>query len=191
MGISSFNIQNIKALAKAECTDIPKVMVIAGPNGVGKSTLLYEISQGRGTVIDSGTKVLYQPPHRAIRRTQVSRRWLGGAFQFLSDILATTSVPGFEGMSIQNPARTPDNVDEAGSTIKHTLGKIENKRTTVLTELVDRSKKNGENLNTHGIPDIYQPLKELTKYLLPHLTFDRIDFKNEDDILTSIIPVES
>ena len=53
-------------------------MVIAGSNGVGNSTLLYKIAQQRGTVADSGTRFLYQPPHRAIRKTTLQRRWLLG-----------------------------------------------------------------------------------------------------------------
>ena len=84
--------------------------------------------------------------------------------------------------TFHSPARTPDNVDEAGSTIKHTLGKVENKRQTILAGLVDKNKKNHQPVNTDLLPDIYLPIKELTKYLLPHLVFDRVDFRNEDDI---------
>lgn len=182
MAITSFKIEKVKAVDRAECSSIPKVMVIAGPNGVGKSTLLYEISQERGVQTTGKTKFLYQPPHRAIRRTRVQRRWLGGAMKLVSDLLSLRDVSGFEGLPIQNQPRTPDNVDEAGSTIKYTLGKIENKRQTVLAELVDQSRADGQIIDTSKIPDIYSPLRELTKYLLPHLIFDRVDFKNEDDI---------
>lgn len=182
MALNSFGISPIKAISLAECTSVPRVMVIAGPNGSGKSTLLYEISQKRGVIADTGTKILYQPPHRAIRRTTIRRSWLGGIRKSILDLFSGTDVSGYEGLSFSNSARTPDNVDEAGSTIKHTLGKIENKRQAILAELVDRSKKNNQSVDTASIPDIYLPLKELTKYLLPHLIFDRVDFKNEDDI---------
>jgi len=59
MALKSFRIQPIKALGLSECTKIPKVMVIAGPNGVGKSTLLDEIRLQKGTESDAGTKFLY------------------------------------------------------------------------------------------------------------------------------------
>jgi ABC-type multidrug transport system ATPase subunit len=158
-------------------------MIIAGPNGAGKSTLLYEISKKRqGVEIEGVTKILYQPPHRAIRKTNIQRGWLGGGMKFLSDLLSLESVDGYQGLSLQNSARTPDNIDEAGSTIKHTLGKIENKRQSVLTEFIDLSKESNTQINTSKIPDIYQPLKELTKYLLPHLAFQKVDFHNEDNI---------
>lgn len=182
MALTSFRVSDIKALSLAECERVPKIMVIAGPNGVGKSTLLFEISQRRGAVVTDGTKMLYQPPHRAIRKTTVQRRWLGGQVKYLEDLLSQQSVSGYEGLSIQFPSRTPDNVDEAGSTIKYTLGKIENKRQSVIAELVDQSKTDGINVDTSLIPDIYQPLRELTKYLLPHLIFEKVDFGNEDDI---------
>lgn len=182
MAITKFKTEKIKAISLVECPKVPKIMIIAGPNGAGKSTLLYEISQKRGITADPETKILYQPPHRAIRRTTVRRSWLGGIRKSILDLFSGNDVSGYEGLSFPNSARTPDNVDEAGSTIKHTLGKIENKRQAMLAELVDRNKKNNQSVNTASIPDIYLPLKELTKYLLPHLIFDRVDFKNEDDI---------
>lgn len=183
MSLSSFKIQNIKALGLAECTAVPKVMVIAGPNGVGKSTLLDQIRQQQGTVATPGTKFLYQPPHRAIRRTVVQRKWLFGAVtRTFTDLLSGNDVGGFEGLNIPFPSRTPDNTDEAGSTIKYSLGKIENRRQNTYAKLVDISRKNHTPLNTDQIPDVYEPLRLFTKYLLPHLEFDRVDFVDENSI---------
>ena len=186
MAISSFNIIKVKAIVKAECSSVPKIMVIAGPNGVGKSTLLYELSQKRGVVFSNdNTRVLYQPPHRAIRRTQVQRRFLMNdtPISFMSDFLSRNEVSGLEGLQVFNPARTPDNVDEAGSTIKYTLGKIENGRKLIYSQIVEKAQKEGlSNIDISTLPDIYKPLKDLTKYLLPHLEFDRIDFSTENNI---------
>lgn len=156
-------------------------MVIAGPNGVGKSTLLFAIKEGAG-VVDEGTKILYQGPHRVLRRTNVQRRWLGGAFRSLAQLLSGADVSGYEGLNFFNPSRTPENVDEAGSTIKHTLGKIENKRQAMLASALDRLKAESRQFDTSALPDIYEPLKQLTEYLLPHLSFSKVDFTNEDDI---------
>lgn len=183
MAIKKFKIQNVKALGLAECELLPKVMIIAGPNGAGKSTLLYEISQKRqGVEIEGLTKILYQPPHRAIRRTSVQRSWLGGGIKSLLDLISSGNIDGYQGLSFQNTSRTPDNIDEAGSTIKHTLGKIENKRQSSLTKFLDNSRESSAMIKASEISDIYEPLKELTKYLLPHLKFERVDFNNEDNI---------
>lgn len=181
MALLKFSINDRKSIKLAEADTLPPVMVIAGPNGVGKSTLLYAIKEGIGEK-DKPTRILYQGPHRVLRRTNVRRSWLGGAFRGLFNLLESNDVSGYEGLSFPNSSRTPENVDEAGSTIKHTLGKIENRRQTKLSSVIDRLKKDHKSLDINSLPDIYEPIKELTKYLLPHLRFYKIDFTNEDDI---------
>ncbi|MEI9931357.1 MAG: AAA family ATPase [Rhizomicrobium sp.] len=182
MALQSFRVENQKSIRLAEARSVPKVMVIAGPNGVGKSTLLYAIKQG-GRVEDPGTRILYQGPHRVMRSTQVQRRWLGGAPRRLLELLGGGDVSGFEGLNFHNSERTPGNVDEAGSAIKHILGKIENRRQTLLASTVDRIRAAKGSLEVGKIPDIYGPLRELTEYILPHLTFKEISFASEDNIL--------
>lgn len=181
MVLSSFKVENQKSIRLAEAAQVPAVMVIAGPNGVGKSTLLYAIKNGAGQA-SSTTRILYQGPHRVLRRTQVQRRWLGGSPKWLLDLLGSADVSGYEGLQLPNASRTPDNVDEAGSTIKHTLGKIENRRQAILAAIVDRKKTAGEQFDLTSLPDIYEPIRTLTRYLLPHLKFSRVDFGNEDNI---------
>lgn len=181
MSLTSFKVQNQKSVRLASADSVPRVMIIAGPNGAGKSTLLYGIKQG-ACVLSGNTKVLYQGPHRVLRRTTVSRRWLTGATKWFADLLMGGEVSGFEGLNFPNASRTPDNVDEAGSTIKHTLGKIENRRQSVHTELIDRRRTEGAPLDIAALPDVYEPLRDLTKHLLPHLSFNRVDFKNDDNI---------
>ncbi len=181
MSLLSFRVENQKSLVLAEATAVPPVMVIAGPNGVGKSTLLYAIKSGSG-VLSGNTRLLYQGPHRVLRRTQIQRRWLGGGIRWMLDALTGGDVSGYEGLSFQNPSRSPDNVDEVGSTLKHTLGKIENRRQAVIAELYDVRRAKGVPLETSEDSDVYEPLRKLTEYLLPHLTFLKIDFKNEDNV---------
>lgn len=183
MALIGFRVENQKAIRLAAAPSVPPVMVIAGPNGVGKSTLLYAIKNGSGQ-FSANTRILYQGPHRVLRRTQVQRKWLGGnSIRWLFDLMSGGGdVSGYEGLNFQNSNRTPDNVDEAGGTIKHTLGKIENRRQTLLAELIDRRKAEHVNLDVSALPNVYEPLSELTQYLLPHLRFNRVDFKNEDNI---------
>lgn len=181
MGLLSFRVVNQKAIVLAEAQSVPPVMVIAGPNGVGKSTLLYAIKNGAGSITPI-TRIFYQGPHRVLRRTQVQRRWLGGGMRWLADLLVGGDVSGYEGLNFHNSTRTPDNVDEVGSTIKHTLGRIENRRQSALAKLVDSRRKQNSALDVSAIRDVYEPLRLLTLYLLPHLEFDRVDFGNEDDI---------
>lgn len=160
---------------------MPRIMVIAGPNGVGKSTILHAIKE-TGT-FDQNTKVLYQGPHRVLRKTNVQRRWLGGVYKGFQELLSGVDVSGYEGLTFGDTSRSPENVDEAGSTIKHTLGKIENRHQTAITTTVQRLKAAGSGtLALDTLPDIYEPLRKLTEFLLPHLRFERMDFSNENSI---------
>lgn len=181
--LKSFRAEGLKAIRLAQCDSVPPVMVIAGPNGVGKSTLLSAIHRRQiGVNFEDDTTVLYQPPHRAIRRQRVQRRYLMGALKSFVATLTGNDVQGFEGLPISYPARLPDNVDEAGSTLKFTLGQFENRRQAMLARRVDALAEAGQPLETAGLPKVYAPLAELTQRLLPHLVFTRIDFTNEDDI---------
>jgi len=92
----SFRVENQKTLRLAECLEVPAVMMIACPNGVGKSTLLYALRQDQGATYDEPAQILYQPRHRAIRGQRVQGRWLGGALRWFSEIFAGGEVGGFE-----------------------------------------------------------------------------------------------
>ncbi len=182
MSLLSFRVEEQRSVKLAEVTTVPSVMVIAGPNGVGKSTILYAIKNGSG-IFDQNTKVLYQGPHRVLRKTNVRRSWLGGAFRSMQELLSGSDVSGYEGLNFGDTSRSPGNVDEAGSTIKHTLGKIENRHQNAITSAVQRLKASGnQTLALNTLPDIYEPLKKLTEFLLPHLRFERVDFSNEENI---------
>src|SRR5574337_1190134 len=101
MSLVSFRVKGRKAIRLAEASGVPRVMIIAGSNGVGKSTLLYAIKEGAATV-QGDTRLLYQGPHRVLRRTQVSRRWLGGALKSLAALLTSGDVSGYEGLYFGN-----------------------------------------------------------------------------------------
>jgi predicted ATP-binding protein involved in virulence len=43
--ITTFKITDQKVIRLAECVSVPRIMIIYGQNGVGKSTLLYAVKQ--------------------------------------------------------------------------------------------------------------------------------------------------
>lgn len=185
MSLKSFKITNIKGLQLAECPSVPQLMIVCGPNGSGKSTLLDALKRNAGERVlePADTEVMYQPPHRAIRRQAVQRRWLGGQPQRFGDLLRLDQVSGFEGLQVPYPLRSPDNVDETGSTIKYVLGKLENRRQSYIASRYDTARLAGKKtLKIESIDDIFSPLGEVVSRLLPHLSFARIDFGNEDDV---------
>lgn len=189
MAATSFRVENQKALRLAECLSIPRLMIICGSNGTGKSTLLWALMRRDGLILDNpSTQVLYQSPHRVMRTTNVQRRWVNGARNSYTDGLEGQNVATPEGMSIPNASRAPDNVDESGSTIKYSLAKLENRRHTYLAAIFDRARQASERvIDVSKEKDVYEPFSALISRLLPHLTFKGIDFSNEDNIQVSFI----
>jgi len=178
MPIESFNITNVKMLGKAYCDKVPKLMVIAGPNGVGKSTLLNELRRFSDRVKGSG-KILYVAPHRTWRRRSIRTTWLWAQEKDYSSILASDSLPGFEGVHIPDPSRRPDSADEAQGFIKYILAQIETRRQSAIVSQID---KNDLRYPSGYAPDVYKPLREMIEWLLPHLHFVGIDQRNRDDV---------
>lgn len=184
MSVISFRVENQKALRLAECEAVPRLMIICGANGSGKSTLLWALKRRVGLVVDpADTQVLYQGPHRAIRKQTVQRRWVGGAPTSYADSLSLDNVAAPEGIQIPYPSRSPDNVDESGSTIKHTLARLENRRQSYIALKHDEAVRGGAtSLDLTQVKNIFAPLAEIVARLLPHLKFTGIDFEQEDNI---------
>ena len=178
MALTQFRIENLKALRLAECQSVPPIMVIAGANGVGKSTLLYSIRQRTGQVQLTG-KVLYIPPHRGWRKQPIRAMHLWTTPRWFTDFLASDNVSGIEGLRFWGGARAPDSVDEAQGTIKWVLSQIETRRRDAITAVVD---KNKGQFPAGLVPDPYKPLRELIDYLLPHLSFVQVSLKQRDNV---------
>jgi hypothetical protein len=161
----------------AEAQHVPKLMIVAGPNGVGKSTFLFALKQRRGTVNMTG-RFLYLAPHRVWRRQTVLRTHLFDAFPTLLDVLAGDQVQATAHMRILDSSRSPESADEAWNTIKHSLSRVEARFNDRAVAML-RAKGS---VTLQDLGDIYKPLRDLTKYLLPHLVFDRVDLGNHGNI---------
>ncbi len=178
MALTQFRIENRKALQLAECQSVPPIMVIAGANGVGKSTLLYSIRQRTGQVQLTG-KVLYVHPHRGWRKQAIRAMHLWTTPRLFTDFLTSDQVSGIEGLRFWGESRAPDFVDEAQGTIKWVLSQIETRRRDAITTVVD---KNKGQFPAGSVPDPYKPLRELIDYLLPHLAFVGINLKQRENV---------
>ncbi len=148
-------------------------MVIAGPNGTGKSTLLNAIRSGSGW-----HDILYIGPHRAMRRQNVQQRHLISTPFVLQELLTRNDSPGFEGIALVSGARDPWGHDDSANYLKHVLCQIEIDFQRAITE---RYHRDGE-IRKGSLPDPWKPLRELCANLLPHIRFSGIDSKNRDHI---------
>jgi predicted ATPase len=184
--LKSFNITNVKIINKAFCENVPKLMIIAGPNGVGKSTLLYELRRLSGDNVKGSGKILYVGPHRTWRRRSIRTGWLWGAEKDYSSILTADEIPSFEGIGVQDHHRRPDSTDEAPGFIKYILAQLETRRQNAIVSEIDR---NDLKYPEGCAPDVYKPLKDMITTLLPHLDFVGVDLKNRENV-TCLLKVE-
>jgi hypothetical protein len=175
--ITSFRVENEKAVKLAECIEVPQIMIIAGPNGVGKSTLLFALRQKKGVKGNIG-RIIYLAPHRAWRRQNLRRMHVWGKQVRYRDFVTSDSGIGIEGLRFWGEARRPDSLDEAQGAVKYTLGRLEARREQAITTTFDLK----GSVDKSSVPDVYEPLKILVQALLPHLRFVRVDLSAEENI---------
>jgi energy-coupling factor transporter ATP-binding protein EcfA2 len=173
MRIPSFAITNARSIQLASCDAVPQLMVIAGPNGAGKSTLLNVLRSVAGR-----EHVLYVGPHRAIRRQSVQQRHLISTPFHFDEILALEGLPGYEGIRVLGGERNPWDADDSSSYLKHSLCQVEVDRQQAISARYDNE---GE-IKRDSLPDPWTPLRDLTTNLLPHLSFQKVDNSNRDNI---------
>ena len=132
-------------------------MLLTGPNGSGKSTLLAEIARsGHPTHIG---RCLYVGPDRNINRTFVSQAEL---LQGKIDVLARLR-PQTEG--------TPEQNFRPFDLLKKALGQISFDLNNAVASYYLKNKK----IELGEIPDPWEPLRDLTSSLLPHMNFLNIE----------------
>ncbi len=184
MAIRSFRIEQVRGLVSAWYDDLPDLVVIAGGNGTGKSTLLDQLFRRRHEFSEAGTQVLYLGPSRTQRRGAVTA---GGVLALQQDLLSGLSLehgPSFQNFTPQEFAassgqpRGLEGIDDSYSLVKYEIQRLETQRREALAQLHDRD---GQVL-PGAIPDVYEPLRALTRYLLPHLTFVRVDQTNPNSL---------
>lgn len=173
MRVPAFEVRNQRSIRLARCESVPPLMVIAGPNGSGKSTLLNTIRANAGY-----SNIMYVGPHRAMRRQVVQQRHLMTQAFSLETLLSSQNVSGIEGIRIFDGSRDPWGYDESANYLKHALCQIEVDRLQAIGNRVDRE---GQILKG-ALIDPWRPLRELTNNLLPHMTFERIDATNRDQV---------
>jgi hypothetical protein len=148
-------------------------MLVAGPNGTGKSTLLNAIRSQAGY-----QNIMYVGPHRAMRRQQVQSKHLLAPSISFESLLSSPQIQGFEGIRIFDGLRDPWGYDDSANYLKHALCQIEVDRQQAITARVDRD----GGIATGTLIDPWKPLRELTQNLLPHLAFAKIDSANRDQV---------
>lgn len=186
MAYRSFEVTDRRGLRRASARDFPNLAVIAGPNGSGKSTLLHELYLNRDAIAETGTDVAYIGPHRSWRRTKMTMYGLGEMRSTLSDYLRAPTVPHWK--DYQPPQfqyvevgaqRDPRGPDESFSFVKSSILKVDFQLRNRLREVWESE---GQRIERGQVPDVFKPLKEALRALLPHLDFASINFDDDSDL---------
>ena len=125
--ITSIDIRNHKIIREATCSSVPALMMICGPNGVGKTTLLDAIGRRNGTITGAAT-VTVAPATRTWRKRVVQPRMLyknATRSTDVFDLVAQLQVHGQSfGRSIYTPYRDLWSDDESKQLVKPLLAKL-------------------------------------------------------------------
>lgn len=173
--VDQFNIENTRAVHNASCTSVPAVMLIAGPNGCGKSTLLNALrNQYR-----SESRFLYVGPHRDPNPQSVSLPQIFNADPSMAEALSEFSISSNKGVALTaGSRRDPWGLDSAGNFLKPTIVKLDEE---LMRAVASKYKEEGH-VSAEEHPDVWDPLRELTEHLLPHLTFAGVDTENPGNV---------
>ena len=144
-------------------------MIIAGPNGAGKSTLL-DLLRKEGAPKDRRKDVLYIGPHRSARHQTVLERNLYQQPFSMSQLLASQSLPGIDGVE-GGKNRDPWNHDDTANYLKHAICRVASRYERAIAR---RYREVGE-IPRNSIPDPWVPFREVTSRLLPHLCFAGVE----------------
>lgn len=189
MPITGFTITNYQALRSAKCIHTSDLMVITGPNGVGKSTLLELISRrfnngivGQDNIrIDStgSPTVVYLTPHRSpvsspmhksISLHLPSRSYSQSLSQ--SDYyIGSSNIPQLSQLFYQSYSRSKTEPDFAPfMEIKCRLIDYKSKFKDLLDETYDSKRE----ILKDSMPDIFQPFYDAINLFLPGVKFKEI-----------------
>lgn len=185
MAYRAFQIAT-QAIRHAAVQDLPNLAVVAGPNGVGKSSLLWALYQQRGTHAEPETQVAYVGPHRPWRRSTYGRYELSEVAPSFRTYLETEGIPGWRRIQpagLQHVAagtvRHPGGADEAFSFVKGAILKLNGR----LEQLVHETwQSRGGEIPPGTVPDLFEPLRVGVTALLPHLEFRGIDQSNDQEL---------
>ncbi|RBI59522.1 hypothetical protein DMJ13_23265 [halophilic archaeon] len=196
MSLDSFRVEDEGPIDTAFCDNVPSIMIVAGPNGVGKSTTFEFIAEcmdsnnhsRRGEEIEGSGKPVYLSPHRAPTSAEIddsiimqssSRTFneaLSTQYTLSENHFTSNSLPNFLNAPQSNIERSSREADFAPYyEIKKRLAELKSERERLVTNILDREGK----VVSENVPDITEQLSTAVDDLLPGVTFDEIQKEDQ------------
>jgi predicted ATP-binding protein involved in virulence len=200
MALTQFEVSNRGPIDHAACDEVPQIMVVAGPNGVGKSTLLGAILEFPTGQMEGETDRSYFAPHRSpsdqsitevnlaqmndvtARETfSVTHTSRGAGPRRLRNLFGTRVGGNVERSN--NPKREADYLPYYE--VKRRLSQLQRKRYRFLDQVYEEQNQVPEDY----LPDFEEPFRNAVESILPGITFCgveeedneyRLKFENRD-----------
>ena len=191
MPLQQFQIIAQDAIKRVVCESVPSLMIIGGPNGVGKSTLLESLSKmllgqklGSSSVNIQGTpKPVYFPPHRTPFPTNLSK-----SLMMSQTITSFRDVLGRVSYSANDPSNQLPQMIKSGLPrsrlhpdmatifeVKNKIAQLEIRKNETIAAAYEKNKQ----IPLDSIPDFYSPIRTMVEYLLPGVTFEEVQIQGE------------
>lgn len=190
MSLESFDINNVGPISSASCRNVPPITIVAGPNGVGKSTLFKYIAdevgsdntqqRGNGVVADANS--IYLSPHRApsqgnmddsILMQSLDRDYsdaLQTSYSFSDQPINSDSLP-YNRPHLTRTRSSKEADFAAYFEMKKQLAELRSARESIATDIMDRE----GSVSREEVPDITEEISLAVDYLLPGVQFDGIE----------------
>jgi len=186
MPIEQFTISNKDVIKLASCEKVPPLMVIAGPNGVGKSTLLEVLKRNIPSARESNVQIkatpsstpLYISPHRVFVPHEIHRLLPLLASRKFRETLRSESLPGLPPYLGGIPSyltggvpRDKNQPDFAPSDVKRRIAEIDAEFDHIVRVVYD---KYGGTVPSGTLPkDPLKPLRDFVERFL-HLRLKEV-----------------
>ena len=192
MPLRKFSLNDVGAIRSAECSDVPELMVVAGPNGVGKSTMFEEVSKAiessrrseANIEVDEETKSVYLSPHRAPAPSDMSASLLSSLGRESARSRLGSLRYNINSNEVPNVLQYSDNTRSRKSAdfapyfeLKKRLAQLEFDRGQLMAEIYDEQGSIPEG----AVPDFGEPLKKGIDAVLPGLEYKGVRQTDDHD----------
>lgn len=184
MSLDSFMVSDTDAISMARCDSVPELMIIAGANGVGKSTVLESIFKFPDSKFNGDTDRSYFGPHRAPSGNRVRERDLldmedvptrkvaSKTNQRPGSERANRSIGGPGDINRTNPRKETDTLPYYE--VQRRIAQLQYNKRDIISRLYERQNE----VKSGDFPDIEEPLRDVVSRVLPGLSFMGVEKDN-------------
>lgn len=178
MPILSFDIKGQGPIVYASCGGVPELMIIAGPNGVGKSTLLEVLSRvPPNMVVTTPTnRRIYVGPHRVSIPYGLQKKHLVLGPQIRRHSFGSDTLPALPDIHVPSLVRSKKTPDYLHLYTRYSIARFKADEAFLCNEILYAK----GSLRVEEVQQVFEPFREFIKYILPNLQFVEVRFEGEN-----------